>query len=166
MEQIDFDLPKIDIRQTKEAVEEKLAEYRNLLLRTKDSELPTINTQDYSFESTGKSNLFNSVVENMAIKNADYEIYRKRVINRMQLAVNRLNYWHRAIVIRRYMTDDSIYDYEVYNNLGLSERTYRRKKSEALFKLAKILDLEVFEKKESDETVEEEVINELRTANT
>lgn len=41
--------------------------------------------------------------------------------------------------------DEEIFDYMVYNKIGMSERTYRRNKSNAFYKLAFALRLEVYE---------------------
>jgi ArpU family phage transcriptional regulator len=64
------------------------------------------------------------------------------------MAVNRLGYKERAILIRRYMTEDSMFDYEVYCELNMSERTYHRYKSKAFYRLAFALKLEVYEEGE------------------
>lgn len=165
MKQLNTELPMLDVKQTKVEVENELSKYRDLLLRSHESELPIINTQNYSFDLPGKTNAFYSLVESVAIKNADKEAYRKRFTKRIQIAVNRLGYWHRLVIFRRYMTDDSFYDYEIATELGLSVSTFRRKKNEALLNLAKILHLEVFEKG-SLESNTEEMKDELRTANT
>ncbi|MGH1232317.1 ArpU family phage packaging/lysis transcriptional regulator, partial [Bacillus toyonensis] len=41
--------------------------------------------------------------------------------------------------------DEDICDYMVYNEMGMSERTYRRVKARAFYKLAFALRLEVYE---------------------
>jgi ArpU family phage transcriptional regulator len=86
----------------------------------------------------------------MAISNADYERERSEYIKRVAMAVNRLGYWERAILIRRYMTEDDVYDYEIYNDFGMSERKYYRIKSRAFYKLAFALKIEVYKKEESE----------------
>lgn len=142
--QMDFDLPKVNEKETKIKVESEFEKYRYLLLKSGETDFPSI-TQTYTFQPPSKTNVIHSSVEHAAIKNVDIEKFRKTFLGRMQLSVNRLSYLQRAILIRRYMTDDSIFDYEVFNELGMSERNYHRVKAKALLRLAAILNLEVFE---------------------
>lgn len=60
------------------------------------------------------------------------------------MAVNRLSYKERAILIKRYMTEVDIFDYQVYAELHMSERTYHRYKSNAFYNLAFALNLVVY----------------------
>ncbi|WP_144508279.1 ArpU family phage packaging/lysis transcriptional regulator [Bacillus mycoides] len=55
----------------------------------------------------------------------------------------------RNIIIKRYLEDEDVCDYMVYNEMGMSERTYRRVKSRAFYKLAFALRLEVYETEET-----------------
>ncbi|MED3469225.1 ArpU family phage packaging/lysis transcriptional regulator, partial [Bacillus thuringiensis] len=51
----------------------------------------------------------------------------------------------RDIIVKRYLEDEDVCDYMVYNEIGMSERTYRRVKVRAFYKLAFALRLEVYE---------------------
>jgi ArpU family phage transcriptional regulator len=147
--QLEFMLPEIDRDATKKAVEAALERYRLFLLTLRLDQLPRV-TQQYSLDvPPSNTNKFHSSTEEMAIRNADYERERSEYIKRITLAVNRLSYWERAIIIRRYMTEDDVYDYEIYNDLGMSERKYYRIKSRAFYKLAFALKIEVYKKEES-----------------
>lgn len=42
----------------------------------------------------------------------------------------------RDIIIKRYLEDGDVCDYMVYNEIGMSERTYRRVKARVFYKLA------------------------------
>ncbi|WP_143180076.1 ArpU family phage packaging/lysis transcriptional regulator [Domibacillus mangrovi] len=53
----------------------------------------------------------------------------------LQQALNQLIGDEKAIIKRRYLTDD-VYDYMVWPELKWSERTYQRKKQKALCRLA------------------------------
>ncbi|CAG9614907.1 hypothetical protein BACCIP111899_04140 [Bacillus rhizoplanae] len=53
----------------------------------------------------------------------------------------------REIIVKRYLEDEDVFDYMVYNEIGMSERTYRRNKVNAFYKLAFALRLEVYEQK-------------------
>lgn len=137
-------LPEIDREQTKQAVEDILEKYRIYLLREPLEQLPKV-TQNYSLEMPSFTNAFHSSTEESAIHNVDFEIHRKSVLNNVQRAVNRLGYWERAIIIQKYMTQDNVFDYEVYNDLNMSEKKYYRIKARAFYKLAFSLRIEVFE---------------------
>lgn len=144
-----IDLDAIDRRATKERVETELEKYRIMLLTQHLDKLPKV-TQNFSLELPTYTNKFHSSTEDTAIENADYEKERHDFIRKISLAVNRLGYKERSILIRRYMTEDSIFDYEVYQELNMSERTYHRYKSKAFYRLAFALRLEVYEEPDGD----------------
>uniref|UniRef100_A0A7U3YCX9 Phage transcriptional regulator, ArpU family n=1 Tax=Geobacillus sp. (strain Y4.1MC1) TaxID=581103 RepID=A0A7U3YCX9_GEOS0 len=147
--QLEFTLPEIDRVATKKAVEAALEKYRVYLLTLRLDQLPKV-TQHYSLVPPSNTNKFHSSTEEMAIRSADYERERDEYVKRMAAAVNRLSKWERAIIIRRYMSEDDVYDYEIYNDLGMSERKYYRIKSRAFYKLAFALKIEVYKKEESE----------------
>jgi ArpU family phage transcriptional regulator len=134
----------------KKAVEAALEKYRVFLLTQSLDKLPKV-TQQYSLVRPSNTNKFHSSTEEMAISNADYERERSEYIKRIVTAVNRLGYWERAIIIKGYMTEDEdVFDYELYNNLDMSERKYYRIKSCAFYKLAFAFKIEVYKKEESE----------------
>jgi ArpU family phage transcriptional regulator len=147
--QLEFILCEIDRDATKKAVEAALEKYRVFLLTQSLDKLPKV-TQQYSLVPPSNTNKFHSSTEEMAISNADYERERSEYIKRVAMAVNRLGYWERAILIRRYMMEDDVFDYEIYNDFGMSERKYYRIKSRAFYKLAFALKIEVYKKEESE----------------
>lgn len=134
----------IDRDETKKRVEGALEKYRIMLLSQDVDQLPAV-TQNFSLVPPSNTNKFHSSTEDAAIFNVDYEKEKNEYIKRILSAVNRLGYKERAILIRRYMTEDDIYDYQVYSELHMSERTYHRHKSKAFYKLAFALKLEVYE---------------------
>lgn len=140
-------LPEIDIKETKKVVEAALEKYRVLLLTQNEEELPKV-TATYSFVPPSTTNSFHSSTEDAAIRNIEREQARSKYLKRMVMAVNRLGYWERAILIQRYMLQDDVFDYQVYNDLNFSERKYYRLKEKAFLKLALSLRIEVY--KESD----------------
>ncbi|AXM88477.1 MULTISPECIES: ArpU family phage packaging/lysis transcriptional regulator [unclassified Anoxybacillus] len=141
---LEFMLPEIDRVATKKAVEAALEKYRIYLLTLRLDQLPKV-TQSYSLVSAA-TNQIHSSTENIAIRNVDYEWEREEYIRRVINVVNRLSKWERAIIIQRYMSEEDVYDYEVYNELGMSERKYYRLKSRAFYKLAFALRIEVYKK--------------------
>lgn len=146
-----FILPEIDRKETKKAVEAALERYRVFLLTLRLDELPAV-TQQYSLVPPTNTNKFHSSTEEVAIANADYDLKRKEYIQRIVEAVNRLDYWERAIIIQRYMRTEEVFDYAVYNELGMSHRNYYRLKSRAFYKLAFALEIEVYRKRRRDES--------------
>ncbi|WP_308727147.1 ArpU family phage packaging/lysis transcriptional regulator, partial [Bacillus paranthracis] len=65
-------------------------------------------------------------------------------------ALSRFSKSQRDIIVKRYLEDEEVFDYMVYNDIGMSERTYRRNKSNAFYKLAFALRLEVYETEEQN----------------
>jgi ArpU family phage transcriptional regulator len=143
---IDFNLPSIDRNATRKAVESSLEKYRILLLRQLDNQ-PKI-TQTYSIVPPTNTNKFHSSTEDAAIKNADLEREMQEYLKRMIGAVNRLTHWERAVIVKRYMSDEDVFDYEIYNEVGMSERKYYRVKARAFYKLAFMLKIEVYEEQD------------------
>lgn len=147
--QLTFNLPEIDRNATKAAVESVLEKYQMYLLMDPEEFEPKI-TSSFKLVSTAPSNQFHSSTEETAIKRVDMENKRRDFLNRIQRAVNRLAYQERTVIINRYLSNNDVYDYEVYNELGYSERKYYRIKSRAFYKLAFILRIEVYEEKEGE----------------
>jgi ArpU family phage transcriptional regulator len=140
---MDKPLDEIDRKATKKAVEAALEKYRMFLFTLSLDQLPRV-TQQYSLVPPSNTNKFHSSTEEMAIRSADYERERDEYVKRVTAAINRLSKWERAIIIRRYISEDDMYDYEIYNDLGMSERKYYRIKSRAFYKLAFALRIEVY----------------------
>lgn len=141
--QLQFDLPAIDREETKKAVESVLERYRMYSLQVSLDRLPTI-TAKYSLMPFSNS-LPSSSTESAAIANVDYEQERTKFIEWVARAVNRLTYVERSIIVMRYLSNDELYDYEVYAELNMSERKYYRIKSRIFYKLAFALKVEVYE---------------------
>ncbi len=142
-----FMLPKIDREKTRDAVESALEKYRFFLLTVPEERLPKV-TASYSLTYATQTNQFHSSTESAVINKVDYERNREEYIERIRKAVNRLTLKEREIIIKRYLDDDEIFDYEVYNEIGYSERRYYRLKSRIFYKLAFILKIEVYNNSE------------------
>ncbi|EOP99461.1 ArpU family phage transcriptional regulator [Bacillus cereus VD140] len=76
-----------------------------------------------------------------------YELPFDQFLNR--LGNGRAGIIQRDIIYKRYLEEEDVCDYMVYNEIGMSERTYRRWKSKAFYKLAFALGLEVYEAEET-----------------
>lgn len=74
----------------------------------------------------------------------DFERERENYIEWIRRAVNRLAPKEREIIVKRYLQDEEIFDYEIYNEIGYSERRYYRLKARIFYKLAFILRIEVY----------------------
>lgn len=133
----------IDVNESRKASENALEEYRFMLLTQSLDMIPKV-TSSFSIVPPSNTNRFYSTTEDAAIKNVDYETNRSDYIKRIAIAVNRLNELERSILIMRYMLEDDVFDYQVYNDLNLSESKYHRVKARALYKLALILGVEIY----------------------
>lgn len=142
--QLQFILPKIDEKKTKDAVEAALEKYRIYLLSVTEEKVPKI-TASYSLQPPSFTNEFHSPVENAVIDKVDMERERENYIEWIRRGVNRLNFKERELIIKRYLEDEEIFDYELYNEMKMSERKFYRLKARAFYKLAFALKIEVYE---------------------
>lgn len=143
--QLTFMLPEIDREKTKAAVESALEKYRFYLLMVPEDKLPKV-TATYSLVPPSFSNEFHSSTEQAAIDRVDLEIARNKHIEWVLRGINRLGKMEREVIYRRYLEDEEIFDYEIYNEMGMSERRYYRLKSRIFYKLAFILKIEEYMK--------------------
>ncbi|WP_062049249.1 ArpU family phage packaging/lysis transcriptional regulator [Bacillus sp. JCM 19034] len=123
----------------KEKVEAALEKYQMYLLLVDEAVIPKV-TQSYSIIPPTKTNVFYSSTENAALESIERNKQYGQYIERIRKAINKLSDQERAIIIKRYLVGDT-FDYQVYNELSLSERQYYRIKSKAIHKLAFILQL-------------------------
>jgi ArpU family phage transcriptional regulator len=145
--QLSFILPEIDREMTKQAVEAALEKYRFYLLTVPVEKLPKV-TASYSLTPPAFSNQFHSSTESAVIDKVDFERERDEYIERIRKAVNRLAFKERELIIKRYLSDEEVYDYELYNETGYSERKYYRLKARIFYKLAFLLRIEVYKTEE------------------
>lgn len=143
--QLTFKLPEIDRERTKEAVEAALEKYRFYLLTVPEEKLPKV-TATYSLVPPSNTNAFHSSTEDAAIDKVDFERERDQYLERIIQGVNRLSKMEREIIYKRYLEDEETFDYEIYNDLVLSERRYYRLKARIFYKLAFALRIEVYKK--------------------
>jgi ArpU family phage transcriptional regulator len=139
-----FILPEIDREKTKEAVEAALEKYRMFLLSIPEEKVPKI-TASYSLQPPAFTNEFHSPIEDMVIDKVDLEVEREKYIEWIRKGINKLQYKEREMIIKRYLEDEESYDYELYNQMGMSERKFYRLKARAFYKLAFALKIEVYE---------------------
>lgn len=143
-----FKLPEFDRKETQKNVENALELYRLYLLTIPEEKLPKV-TASYSLVPPSNTNGFHSSTEEIAIDRADADRAREEYVERFRKAVNKLSPREREAVILRYLGDEELFDYEVYNQLGMSESYYHQKfKPRIFYKLALALKIEVYKKKE------------------
>ncbi|MFC4403303.1 ArpU family phage packaging/lysis transcriptional regulator [Gracilibacillus xinjiangensis] len=147
--QMEFMLNEIDRAATKAMVEEKLNQYQLYLLAAPIDIEPKI-TSTFTITPPTYNNQFHSTTEEMAIKKIDQERKREKFISWVQRCINKLPLQERSVIIKSYLSDN-IYEYEVYNELGFSERKYYRVKSRAIYTLAFIMGVEVYKKDSENE---------------
>lgn len=99
----------------------------------------------------GPTNIVGKPAEDIALANvamSEREVKLQRLSFQIDKAWSRFSKNQRDIIVKRYLEDEEVFDYMVYNEIGMSERTYRRNKSNAFYKLAFALRLEVYEAEE------------------
>ncbi len=143
MDQMILGIPQIDDEKTKAKMERMLEKYKMLRLQMPENFLPKITTT-YTITPPSFSNQFHSSTEDAAIKKIDWEIQRYQFMKRIQHAINRLTQKERRILVMLYMQDEEMFDYEIYAEMGLSQRNYYRVKNKAYYRLAFALREEVY----------------------
>lgn len=136
-------LPEIDREQTKKNVEAALEKYKIMLLMDPEELEPKV-TASFKLASSAPTNEFSSTTEDVAMSRIDMDHRKNQHIRMIKNAVNRLSYHERSIIIKRYMSPDNAFDYQVYNELCFSESKYYRIKSDAFYKLAFMLKIAVY----------------------
>lgn len=104
----------------------------------------TQQTPSYEPRYHGATNTTSNQIENVAIFNVDSEARLKTAYDRVNAALRCLSRMERDIINMRYLEEEEAVDFNVYNELALSERSYYRRKSRALYKMAFAMRLEVF----------------------
>lgn len=142
VEQMSFKVSEIDHYKTRERVEE----YIDTALAMRDTDgvrketamTPNYAPRDYTSNAqTGKP------VEDAAIANVEADAMRQHWIM-LQRALLVLRPEERRLIELRYLGEDTLYDYQVYNQMGMSDRTYKRLKNKAIKRLAIKLNIEVW----------------------
>ncbi|WP_420973812.1 ArpU family phage packaging/lysis transcriptional regulator [Bacillus thuringiensis] len=149
-------LPKIDRAATQEKVEsilESVRIYKQFGMMRKEMKV----TPSYERREHGPTHAVGKPLEDVAISNMQQskrEEWLEKMAFRVEQALSRFGNSpagknQRDIIVKRYLEDEDVCDYMVYNEIGMSERTYRRVKARAFYKLAFALRLEVYETEET-----------------
>lgn len=102
------------------------------------------NTPSYEPREYQGTNAISKPCEDVAIHNAQREMDLKQAFERVEKGLRALKRMERQIIEMRYLDDEDANDYNVYSELHLSERSYYRRKSGALYKMAFAMGLEVY----------------------
>ncbi|MGH1260647.1 MULTISPECIES: ArpU family phage packaging/lysis transcriptional regulator [Bacillus] len=153
--QLTFKMPVLDEEETKNEVEKVFEEYRMYLSQMPSDILPKV-TASYSIVPPSVTNEFNSSTENIAIERVQYEMARKKFMDWVHRAVNRLPKRERQIIYMYYMDEEKGYGYDldIMDEVKLGRTTYYKVKGKALLRLAFSLRKEVFKQKAQNEEVE------------
>ncbi|OTW84242.1 ArpU family transcriptional regulator, partial [Bacillus thuringiensis serovar cameroun] len=114
-------------------------------------------TPSYEIRYHGPTNDVGKPLEDVAVANiqqSEREEWIKKMSFRIDQFLNRLGNSNagriqRDIISKRYLEEEDVCDYMIYNEIGMTERTYRRWKSRAFYNLAFALRLEVYETEET-----------------
>lgn len=146
MTQLTF-LPKIDRKATQVHLEEVLKNiriYRQFGMIRKEMKVTASCNPRYH----GPTNIVGKPAEDVALANVELskrEERLQRLSFQIEKVLSRFSKNERDIIVKRYLVDEEVFDYMIYNEIGMSERTYRRYKANAFYKLAFALRLEVYE---------------------
>ncbi|PHC36763.1 ArpU family transcriptional regulator [Bacillus toyonensis] len=149
-------LPKIDRVTTQKKLEgvlENVRLYRQFGMMREEMKV----TPSYEIRYHGPTNDVGKPLEDVAMANiqqSEREEWIKKMSFRIDQFLNRLGNSNagriqRDIISKRYLEEEDVCDYMIYNEIGMTERTYRRWKSRAFYNLAFALRLEVYETEET-----------------
>lgn len=133
----------IDIPATRVAVEERLEEirqFRQFGLIRREAAL----TYSYEPRYHGTTHMVGRPVEQTAVGNADREMELRKKSELLDKAMESLNKMQREVIERSYFDPEGEYDFISCGEMGVSDRTYRRIKAEAIKLLAVAMKLEVY----------------------
>lgn len=145
MKQMKFELPELDRKKTREAVEAALEKYRiykSIAFEEREAQV----TAAWSDIPKGFTGTTSDQTASIATHNVDIPAARRAYCERIERAVSRLPRRERELITARYLDIDCDYDYVVYNQVidpPISEATYYQRKWKAFYKLAFSLNIQV-----------------------
>ncbi|OWA34514.1 transcriptional regulator [Saccharibacillus sp. O16] len=133
-----MNLPKLDRRKTQAAIEgamEKYRIYKTITFEEREARL----TSSYQEAPSGYTGTTSDSTARTAIYNVDMPAARAAYCERIERIVERLNDRERLLVRERYMKQDDVFDYKVYNHIfdpPVSKDTYVKIRTGAFYKIA------------------------------
>lgn len=138
MANMELMLPELDRRKTQAAVEAALEKYR--IYKTIAFEEREVQvTASYTERFHGGVNVTSDSTARTAIFNVDVQRARQAYCETMDHIVSRLSEKERVLVTERYMKDDDVFDYKIYNHVfdpPVSKDTYTKIRTRAFYKMA------------------------------
>ncbi|MED5020191.1 ArpU family phage packaging/lysis transcriptional regulator [Paenibacillus chibensis] len=131
-------LPELDRRKTQTAVEALLEKYRIYKTITFEAREAGM-TASYGETFSGSTNMISDQTAKVAIYNVDVPAARKAYCEMIESIVERLSEREQTIIRERYMKQDEVFDYKVYNHLldpPVSKDTYTKIRAKAFYKIA------------------------------
>ncbi|OME90250.1 MULTISPECIES: ArpU family phage packaging/lysis transcriptional regulator [Paenibacillus] len=131
-------LPELDRRKTQNAVEaifEKYRIYKTITFEVRETSV----TASYTERFHGPTNITSDQTAAVAIYNVDMPAARKQYCEIIESIVERLGDREQTLIRERYMKQDDVFDYKVYNHIlepPVSKDTYTKIRTRAFYKLA------------------------------
>ncbi|WP_433943478.1 ArpU family phage packaging/lysis transcriptional regulator [Paenibacillus sp. SN-8-1] len=138
--QITLDIYKVDENATREAVEKYLLQAREYKVTEYIPEEPSM-TASYSDMPRSNTGVTSDQTGDLVTRMLDEIERRRKHVERAEKAISRLGWKQQKLIRARYMDEDDSWDYDTAQQIGYSDRHYRRIKSIAIYRLASTLGL-------------------------
>lgn len=139
------DLPELDGKRTKEAVEAALEKYR-IFMTTDVEEREASTTSSLSNTPRGNTGTTSDQTGDIATYNIDIKKQRQDYCRRVDRVVNRLHPMEKLLIEERYMKSPYVFDYQVYTfkfKPPISPGKYKKLRRNAIYQIALALDIAV-----------------------
>ncbi|OXL87322.1 transcriptional regulator [Paenibacillus sp. SSG-1] len=131
-------LPQLDRRKTQAAVEAILEKYRIYKTITFEVREASV-TASYTERFHGPTNVTSDQTAQVAVYNVDAPAARQEYCRMIESIVERLGKREQTLIRERYMKEDDVFDYKVYNYVldpPVSKDTYTKIRTRAFYKMA------------------------------
>jgi len=131
-------LPQLDRRKTQAAVEAILEKYRIYKTITFEVREASV-TPSYTERFHGPTNVTSDQTAQVAVYNVDAPAARQTYCRMIESIVERLGEREQTLIRERYMKEDDVFDYKVYNYVldpPVSKDTYTKIRTRAFYKMA------------------------------
>lgn len=131
-------LPQLDRRKTQAAVEAILEKYRIYKTITFEVREASV-TASYTERFHGPTNVTSDQTAQVAVYNVDAPAARQTYCRMIESIVERLGEREQTLIRERYMKEDDVFDYKVYNYVldpPVSKDTYTKIRTRAFYKMA------------------------------
>jgi len=125
-------------------LEKVFRQYRTYMLTTENDLMPKITTR-FTLEMPNFSNTKTSKTEDAAVEIVNHPEKYLKFMNWFNRGFNKLNQKERQIIKQSYLEEEPWHNYEIYNELNISESTFYRMRNKALYKLAISLGVEIYD---------------------